>query len=138
MSVPDPSDPVDQPTAYMIRYSESATREIEQILIRINDFSGSDQAALEWLQGLYRIVGGLARNPRRFAIQESESRKLGGEVRREIYRTAGSGTGNTGYYIFYRVLDTPEDGPRVGIVHVRHTSRKPITRAEAKDIRAGQ
>jgi hypothetical protein len=36
------------------------------------------------------------------------------------------------------VRDESEDGPRVTITHIRHASRKPITRAEAKNILAGQ
>ena len=62
-------------------------------------------------------------------MQEGESRKLGGEVRRERFGP---------YYRFYRLRDDTEDGPRVSTVHLRHTSRKPITRAEARDIREAE
>lgn len=102
----------------------------------MNDTTQSEQRALEWHQGLYTAISGLTQNPRRYAVQSAESKKIGREVRREIYRHTPRNRA-TAYYLFYMVQDETDDGPLVTVVHIRHTSRKPMTRAEAKNIRAG-
>jgi plasmid stabilization system protein ParE len=128
-------DPEDGPAAYAVRISEYAQRELEQIVSEVRKQTANDVIALAWYQGMRAAVRGLSLNPRRFAIQPDESRKINEEVRREIYRhTPGT---SAVYYLFYTVEDATEDGPLVSVIHVRHASRKPLTRAEAKDIRAG-
>ena len=137
--MPDPTEPKEpEPTIYGVRLSEYGSRDLEAIVYHLDETQGR-QAALAWRQGFYALIRGLAQNPRRFAVQQQESRKLGDEVRRELYQqTPGSAMVYAVFYFVQEAQDTSEDGPAVTIVHVRHASRRPMTRAEAKDIRAGQ
>ncbi len=120
---------------YAVRFSAQANREIKEATVRLADLTGDDVLAQEWLEGLYEAAATLATYPGRFALRPDESRKIGIEVRRQLYqRSAGSAA----YHLYYRVEEQGEDGPRVMVLHVRHASRKPITRAEANDIRSGR
>lgn len=130
-----PTEPEPTATAYTVRLSECGIRDLEAIVYYLDETQGRT-AALSWRQGLYGVIQGLAQNPRRFAVQIEESRKLKDEVRRELYRATPGGTAV--YALFYFVQDTSDDGPLVTVIHIRHASRKPITRAEAKEILAGQ
>ncbi len=128
-------DPDDKTTVYAVRLSEYAQRELERIVSDVLERAADEAMARACYQGMRAAIRGLSRNPRRFAVQPEESRKLKGEVRREIYRhKPGS---SAVYYLFYTVEDDTDDGPLVTVIHVRHASRKPLTHAEAKDIRAG-
>ena len=42
------------------------------------------------------------------------------------------------YLVFFSVTDEGEDGPTVSVIHIRHGSRKPMTRAETRQILASQ
>ncbi|MES2463559.1 MAG: type II toxin-antitoxin system RelE/ParE family toxin [Armatimonadota bacterium] len=124
----------DPQEVYAVRFSARASREINEATVRLADLTGDAMLAQEWLEGLYRVAATLATHPGRFALRFDESRKIGIEVRRLLYqRSAGSAA----YHLYYRVEEQGEDGSRVIVLHLRHASRRPITRAEAKDIRSG-
>ena len=123
---------------YAVRFSPLAEREIAEATSRIADIAEDEQIAREWYALLKKEAGKLSESPRRFQVQSEESRKIGAEVRRILYQRTKSGSSTHTYHLYYVIADQGDDGPLVQIIHVRHASRKPITRAEAKDIRAGQ
>ena len=124
---------------YAVRFSPLADREIAEATARIADITGDEQIARDWYAGLKEESGSLSENPRRFQVQSEDSRKIGAEVRRMLYqRTGGSRTSTHAHHLYYVIADEGDDGPMVKVLHVRHASRKPMTRAEAKEIRAGQ
>ena len=126
------------PLIYAIRFSARANREIAEATVRFAAITGDDDMAKEWLDGVYYLAATLATNPARFSVQPDESRKLGCEVRRVLYqRSAGTGASTHAYHLYFK-QEKGDDGPLVTVIHVRHASRKPLTRTEAKDILAGQ
>lgn len=124
------------PPNHAVRFSPRADRETTEAATRLAMITGSDDLALEWFFGIKAAAGTLATNPRQSPVNEDASRKIGEEDRRLLFQRTGSS--NAAYHLFYTVEDAGDDGPRVAVIHVRHASRKPITRAEAKDIRAGR
>ncbi|MES2463207.1 MAG: hypothetical protein V4671_21710 [Armatimonadota bacterium] len=120
---------------YAVRLSPGAEREVAEATVRIADIADREDAGIEWYVGLKETAASLSENPRRFQVQADDSRRIGQEVRRLLYQRTKSST--HAYHLYYSVEDQGEDGPRVTIIHVRHASRKPITRAEAKDILGG-
>lgn len=117
---------------YAIRFSTGADQEITAAFVRLADISGSEEIALEWLQGIRAAVVTLATNPQRFQAQAQESRVLGGEVRRLLYRRTN--VTSAAHHIYYRVYEDSDDGPLIRILHLRHAARKPMTRKKAREI----
>jgi plasmid stabilization system protein ParE len=121
---------------YSVRFSPRAERETAEAATWLAEIVGSDDLAVEWFLGIKAAAGTLATNPRRFPVHADASRKLGRQVRGLLFQRRSAST--AAYHLYYSIEDNGDDGPTVRVVHVRHASRKPITRAEAKEIRAGQ
>ncbi|HVK04918.1 MAG TPA: type II toxin-antitoxin system RelE/ParE family toxin [Armatimonadaceae bacterium] len=119
------------PVVYAVRLMPRAEREVYGIAAELKDASGDDIAAA-WYLGIGASITSLSRHPRRFAVQEAESRRLGVETRRMLYRRQGSSGG--GHHLYYTV-EEGEDGPVVLVFHVRHAARRPITPAEGRVMR---
>ena len=125
------SEAPDEPRRYALRLLPSANRDRIEAAAWIAELVGED-AAQAWRSGVLAAVATLAENPRRFAVQERESRLPGREVRRLLYRRT---PGSAAYHVFYTVAEDSPDGPRVSILHIRHAARRPLSRAEAREIR---
>ena len=120
---------------YAVRLSPQANRDVAESLLYLDSTTDGENLAKKWLDGLYVEFGRLATSPNRCLVSERESKLLGQETRRAIYRRT---TASVAYLILFFVTDRGEDGPIVKIVHVRHGGRKPMTRAESRQILAGQ
>ena len=118
--------------SYAIRFLPRAERDAAETVTWMVEMTGSGEVAREWYAGLRAAAGTLATLPKRFAVQERESRLLGREVRRLLYRRT---PGSAAYHVFYTVAEDSPDGPRVSILHIRHAARRPLSRAEAREIR---
>ncbi len=120
---------------YAVRLSRQADQDAEEATLYLDNATSDKTLAKEWLVGLYLEIGRLATSPRRHVVLEGETRLFGRETRRVIYRRSPS---SVAYLVFFSVAEVSEDGPTVTILHIRHGSRKPLTRAEALEILAGQ
>ena len=122
----------EQPVVYAVRVSARAERDAFEALARLEESAGPEIAAA-WYRGFVEARGSLSRSPRRYAVQAAESRVMGFEVRRLLYRRPGIAA--AGYHLLYYIREGGEDGPQVLIFHVRHSARRPITPAEGRAIR---
>lgn len=118
--------------SYAIRFLPRSERDATEAVTWIAESTGSEEAARQWYAGLRTAVGTLATLPKRFAVQERESRLLGSQIRWLLYRRS---PGSAAYHVYYTVAEDSPDGPLVAILHVRHASRRPLSRAEAREIR---
>jgi len=124
----------ERPQVYSIRISTQAAQDIVEAVRRLIGLSGDDAAEV-WRDRLLAEIATLAENPRRFAVDERAARRLKPQTRRMLFRPT---PGSAAYHVYYTVqADTP-DGPRVGVMHVRHAARRPITREEALRILGNQ
>ena len=124
----------ERPTVYSVRVSPQVREDIAAAVVRLAEFS-SDKAAAIWRDRLLAEMGALAQNPRRFVQDPQATRRFGQEIRRMLFRAS---EGGAAYHVFYSVRDETPDGPRVQVVHVRHASRRPITREEARQVLENQ
>lgn len=120
---------------YAVRLSPQANRDVAEALLYPDSATESEDLAKRWLDGLYVEFSRLATRPKRCLVSERDSKLFRRETRRTIYRRV---PGSVAYLILFFITDSGEDGPIVKIVHVRHGGRKPMTRAEARQILAGQ
>ncbi len=116
---------------YAIRFRSRARRELDEARIRLAEITDRDHAQ-EWHNGFLDALALLADNPNRNVIAH-ESRFFRETVRAFVYRLTVRGVA---YRIFYSIVEPKEDAPVVSIMHIRHASRKPMTRAEARKIDA--
>ena len=114
---------------YAIRLRRLAQRDMNDAINRIAILTDEKHAA-EWHKSLLDKFAALASLPRRAPIAE-ENRLFRGEVRVIPYRFGSSGAF---YRIFYSIHEPAEDAPFIQIMHIRHSARKPMTRAEAREI----
>jgi plasmid stabilization system protein ParE len=119
------------PVVYALRIGARAERDVIEATVRFSELSG-DEVAREWQRGLFVVLAALADNPRRFPVAP-ESSRFSEEARQYVYRRTGS---SVAYRLLYFVQDTGTDGPTVTLIHVRHGSARPISRAEARAIEA--
>jgi Plasmid stabilisation system protein. len=128
-------EPEEQPVVYAVRVSARAERDAFEALAYLEESAGPEVAS-EWYRGFVQARSSLSRYPGRFAVQVAESRLMGFEVRRLLYRRPGSRNSAAGYHLYYLVREESDDGPVVLVFHVRHASRRPLTAAEAPALRA--
>ena len=89
----------------------------------------------QWAAGLYNELARLATHPARYPLAQKETRLFKQETRQMIYRRASSAVA---YRILFTIAEDTDDGPTVIIIHVRHGSRRPPTREEARQIITNQ
>jgi hypothetical protein len=124
------------PTVYAVRLSAQAHEDLDAAMHRLSELSEDPVKAKEWVSGFYAVIATLSTHPRRFPVAELESRRLGRQTRRLLYRR--SSTSTAAYHVFYNVVDEGPDGPAVTVMLVRHAAQKPLTRDEARRILANQ
>jgi len=87
------------------------------------------ELADEWKAGLFEAVAPLATMPhRQIAPEQVRFRQ---EIRQIIYRRRA---GSVAYRVLYTIVEAEDDAPYIRILHVRHGSARPITRAEAREL----
>lgn len=121
--------------SYAVRLSKQADQDAAEATVHLDAAAQDNTLALKWLTGLYLEIGRLATLPRFHSVAARESRLFGLETRRMVYRRS---TASVAYLVFFSITEEGEDGPTVTITHIRHGSRKPLTRAEARQILANQ
>ncbi len=87
---------------------------------------------MKWETGLFTALRELATTPRR-QVAECESRLLGQQVRRMVYRRTP--TSAAAYHVYFRLIESEGKDGVVEVLHVRHASRRPLTRAEVRERR---
>ena len=124
----------DAPERYALRVQPRAARDIEDHLLRLEKVAGTD-VAREWREGLLAAIGRLSDNPRRHA-RIPEQPRFRHETRQMLYRRTPSGPA---WRILFAITGEDEDSPdppTVNLLHVRHGTQRPITRAEAREMEA--
>jgi plasmid stabilization system protein ParE len=130
--VPDSIDSAaDAPLKYSVRLSERGLRDRAESAAWIAEMVGEDEAR-QWVTGLMAAAATLAEQPRRYAILPRETRRIGRDVRRLLYRRT---PGSAAYLVFYALEEEGLDGPRVIIFHIRHGARRPLSAAEGREMR---
>lgn len=114
---------------YVIRFRERARREINEALGRLSEITDQDHA-ISWYNGFLDALALLADNPNRNSVAY-KSEYFRDIVYDFVYRLTAR---SVGYRVYYTVVDLVEDAPTVYILHIRHAARKPMTRAEAREI----
>ncbi len=120
---------------YAVRLSQQADQDAAEATLYLDDATPDKTLAMQWLTGLYLEIGRLATLPQRHAVAERETRLFGRETRRVVYRRSAA---SVAYLVFFSIVEEGEEGPTVTVLHIRHSSRKPLTRAEARQILANQ
>lgn len=118
-------------TKYALRITERTQREIEEAhswLASLTD----ERVAEEWEDGLYEELLTLSIFPNRCVVADESRHFPKIMVRQTVYRRRPHSS--AAYRILFRVQDETDDGPIVRIMHIRHAARRPITRAEAREI----
>ena len=118
---------------YAIRFRSRARREASEAHLRLAEITDRERA-IAWYNGFLDAIALLADNPNRNPIAY-ESRYFRGVVHSFMYRLT---TRSAGYRVFYTILDSANDAPTVSVLHIRHASRKPMTRAEAREIESSE
>ena len=80
----------------------------------------------------FRDRGTLATNPRRYAVPD-DATGFAQEVRAITFRRD---VGTAPYRLIYRVTEEGDDGPLVGLLHIRHGAARQMTKKEAREIEA--
>ncbi len=124
----------DGPKRYSVRLSPRSLRDRTEVAAWIMEIVG-EEVARDWVGGLDQAVASLSEYPKRNAVRERESRLIGREVRRLLYRRT---VGSAAYHAFYLIEETGDDGARVVVFHIRHASRKPLSGKEARDLQVGR
>jgi plasmid stabilization system protein ParE len=119
----------DSEILYALRISGPAQNDIAEAKVYLEAIVGPTIAD-EWQDRLIEAIRLLAQSPRRYPVSPA-SRFFAREVRQYRYERR---VGSVPYYIFYMISDNGEDGPVVKIIHVRHSSKKPLTRSESQEI----
>lgn len=121
--------------AYAVRLSAQAQQDVVDAALWLAELTEDPAAARAWAEGLYQEVARLASLPRSYPVAQRETRLFGHQTRQMLYRRTVSAVA---YRVLFVVSDAGDDGPTVTVVHVRHGSRRPPTRDEARHILANQ
>lgn len=70
------------PVVYALRFSSQADQDIAEALNRLAELTGDVERARAWRNSLLDVVGTLATNPRRAAINEQATRRFGQQTHR--------------------------------------------------------
>ena len=116
---------------YAIRFSRRARLDLDEAHVCLADYTDADHAN-SWYNGFLDALAALADNPNRHPVA-SETRFFQGTVYVYLYRLTARSAGS---HVFFAIIDDTADAPYVYIIHIRHASRKLMTRAEARIIEA--
>ena len=114
---------------YAIRFRSRARLELDEARVRLAEMTDLDHA-IEWYNGFLDALATLADNPSRTRLAP-ENDYFRDTVHAYVYRLTSRGVA---YQVYYTIVETVEDAPSVTILHIRHSARKPMTRAEARKI----
>lgn len=89
----------------------------------------SESARDDLQDSLFAVLRQLATFPGKHVIAP-ENRFFTDEMRQLVYRRRPA---SPAYRVLFTILDDPEEGPSINVIHVRHGSRRPMTRTEARE-----
>ena len=118
---------------YALRIRHRALRDMQEALLRLAELV-DDEYAVSWFSDLEDTLAKLATLPRRWPVAQ-ENHLFRQEIRALSYRY---GLRTPVYRILFTIAEGESDAPTVYILNVRHGARKPITRAEARQIEADE
>lgn len=114
---------------YAIRLHPKAAADIDEAHRQLAAFS-EELYADEWQEGLQEAISTLATLPKRRPLA-NENRLFQNDVWSYPYSFRKS---RVIYHILFEVVEGDEDAPFVYVLHIRHSARKPMMRAEAREI----
>ena len=123
----------EQPLRWIIRISTRVDREITAAREHLTRTAG-EEIAEDWQEGLQREIAKLAQFPARVPVAQ-EDNLFTETIRALLYRRTVRGPA---YRIFFILKNADQEAPTVGIIHIRHAARKPMTRKEAREIEASE
>ena len=115
--------------SYAVRLQSAAQAEISEIYDRIAE-GGRVSLADRWYDGLRETFAALSLFPGRCAIAR-ESRLFQSEIHIILYQF---GSRTSIYRILFRIIEASDEAAMVSVLSVRHGARRPMTRAEAREI----
>jgi plasmid stabilization system protein ParE len=121
----------DEGRTYAIRLRRRAQQDMDAARERLAELT-SESHADAWHNGLLDMLATLATYPHRHPLAD-EDEFFQDVVRVFSYRLSPRGVA---YRVFYSIIDSDEDAPYIYVMHVRHGARRPMTRAEAREIDA--
>lgn len=140
LNLPDEaSEPqLEEGKQYSIRPTEKVARDLEAIIEGLSEWNGTPEnptplesvrLAQEWFEAYEEARMSLANYPQR-CPRIPEQRHFSFEIRHLLFRRAPHAPS----YRLLFVVEEGDDGPLVRLVHIRHGSRRPITRKEAGEM----
>ena len=114
---------------YSIRLHRQASEDIDNAYDQITAFSGTAYAD-DWQNGLRDFVAALATLSSRYPLADENS-LFQNKVWAGRYQFK---TSRVIYRVPFEFVDDTQESPYVYVLHIRHASRKPMTRAEAREI----
>ena len=131
-SVDGPAEP--EPEAerfYPLRITEQAATDIDAASDYLTKKAGVAFAE-QWEEGLFKEIRKLSNLPYKYDIALLETQRMKRETRDLTYRLK---PGGVAYRIFYAIVESDLEPTSVVIIHVRHGSRRPITKKEGAALR---
>ena len=114
---------------YAIRLHPKAATDIDEAHRQLLAFSG-EEFADDWQDGLRAAISSLATLSKRRPLAD-ENRLFQNDVWVYTYQFRKS---RVIYRVLFEAVEKDEDAPYIHVLHIRHASRKPMTRAEAREI----
>jgi hypothetical protein len=124
---------------YAVRTLEKATRDVEKQIQELAEWNGTEETpmpaesvrlALEWHSSFQEAMLSLRDFPSRCPLI-SERNLFSQDVHQLLFRRSASAPA---WRMLFVIEEESEDGPLVQVIHVRHGSRRPITRKEAREM----
>ena len=119
----------DDAHSYAVRIRPAALTEIQEAYDRLAEFPGITVAD-RWYEGLRDLFAELASYPGRYAPAR-ESRLFRAEIRIALHSLSPR---SAVHRVLFAIEEAGDDPAIVHALSVRHAARKPITRAEAREI----
>lgn len=114
---------------YAIRIHCVASSDIDAAYQQLAVFNGASYAG-DWEKGLWEAISTLATLSRRRPAA-IENRLFQSDIWEHLYQFRKS---RVIYRLLFEIVENDADAPFVHILHVRPAARKPMTRAEAREI----
>ena len=116
---------------YPLRITEQAAADIDDANNYLAKKAGAAFAE-KWEEGLIQEIRKLSSQPYKYDVDLLETQRLKRETRDLTYRLK---PGVVAYRIFYAIVESDMEPTSVVIIHVRHGSRRPITKKEGGALR---
>ena len=127
------SNDTQPPVVWALRLTEGAREDLAAAWQHLAATAG-EEVANDWSGGLYSALASLAEWPERTPVA-AENPYFSQTVRKFIYRRT---LRSVAYQIFFYLVTAPDDAPTLRVIHIRHATRAPLPRMEARQIEANE